>query len=154
MQAFRCYEHNPPTSRRLVTNFRAAECLCFQNEYSDVVGPMKADFSIQLSREQRRLQEGNRKEKNERRERERDRVCCLYRDRLGGAEARLRAAEFDGVRRGGGRTHTQTGSGGSLGCRTVSTIRGTSSCRHRDPRCPSGFSVIRVTEFRACWKAI
>src|SRR4051794_41019673 len=26
VQAFRCYEHNPPTSRRLVTNFRAAEC--------------------------------------------------------------------------------------------------------------------------------
>src|SRR3954447_1783341 len=26
VQAFRCYEHDPPTSRRLVTNFRAAEC--------------------------------------------------------------------------------------------------------------------------------
>src|SRR3954447_14722449 len=61
------------------------------------------------------LQEGTDRKKNERRKRDRDRVCCLYRNRLGGAKARLRAAEFDGVGRGGEPTATQTGSGGSLG---------------------------------------
>src|SRR3954447_2933199 len=76
------------------------------------------------------LQEGTDRKKNERRKRDRDRVCCLYRNRLGGAKARLRAAEFDGVGRGGERTATQTGSGGSLGNRTVSTIRRTPDC-HR-----------------------
>src|SRR3954468_24492954 len=54
------------------------------------------------------LQEGTDRKKNERRKRERDRVCCLYRNRLGRAKARLRAAEFDDVGRGGERTATQT----------------------------------------------
>src|SRR3954465_14905988 len=71
------------------------------------------------------LQEGTDRKKNERRNRERDRVCCLYRNRLGRAKARLRAAEFDDVGRGRERTDTQTGNGGSLGNRTVSTIRWT-----------------------------
>src|SRR3954462_1712610 len=70
------------------------------------------------------------RKKNERRNRERDRVCCLYRNRLGRAKARLRAAEFDDVGRGRERTDTQTGNGGSLGNRTVSTIRWTPDC-HR-----------------------
>src|SRR3954471_9146342 len=52
------------------------------------------------------LQEGTDRKKNERRKRERDRVCCLYRNRLGRAKARLRAAEFDDVGGGGERTAT------------------------------------------------
>src|SRR3954447_18491579 len=67
VQAFRCYEHDPPTSRRLVTNFRAAECPLLPKRILRCCRADKADFSIPLSREQRRLQEGNRKEKNERR---------------------------------------------------------------------------------------
>src|SRR3954462_5961201 len=90
----------------------------------------QADFSICISREQRLLAGRDGPERNERRKRERDRVCCLYRNRLGRAKARLRAAEFDGVGHGGERTATQTGSGGSLGNRTVSTIRWTPDC-HR-----------------------
>src|SRR3954465_11223446 len=66
----------------------------------------QADFSICISREQRLLAGRDGPEKNERRKRERDRVCCLYRNRLGRAKARLRAAEFDDVGRGGERTAT------------------------------------------------
>src|SRR4051812_33102397 len=131
VQAFRCYEHDPPTSRRLLTNFRAAGCpllpkrtlRCCRTDQSRL-------FYIAFRGSKGCLQEGTDRKKNERRKRERDRVCCLYRNRLGRAKARLRAAEFDDVGRGGEPTATQTGSGGSLGNRTVSTIRWTLDC-HR-----------------------
>src|SRR3954453_20456189 len=115
VQASRCYEHDPATFRRLLTNFRAAGCPLLPKRTLRCCLADQADFSICISREQRLLAGRDGPEKNERRKRERDRVCCLYRNRLGRAKARLRAAEFDDVGRGGERTATQTGSGGSLG---------------------------------------
>src|SRR4051794_5578074 len=107
VQAFRCYEHDPPTSRRLLTNFRAAGCpllpkrtlRCCRTDQSRL-------FYMHFAGAKAACRKGTDRKKNERRKRERDRVCCLYRNRLGRAKARLRAAEFDDVGRGGERTAT------------------------------------------------
>src|SRR5437660_687479 len=41
-----------------------------------------------------------------------------------------------------------------LNAEGIPAVSWRSSCSHRDPRCPSGFNVIRVMEWTACWKAI